>query len=132
MKYYEVIAKCGHVGKGNYIEKSFPIIAESAKDAAQKVLKYRKVKKHLKDAITSVKEINYDEYTILKKNNKDDLYLKSHCSQELDYENLEIKKLYYVKYHKRKLEFYSRKERVLYKLKKLNLIMEGLNYEYVY
>lgn len=45
MCYYFVIAKCGHVGKGKYIDVIFPIMAETKKEASQMVLLKPKVKK---------------------------------------------------------------------------------------
>ena len=35
--YYKVLAKCGHVGRNNYIEKDFFIKANSGKEAAYRV-----------------------------------------------------------------------------------------------
>lgn len=36
-KYYEVIAKCGHVGKKHYVPVKFAVIAEDGKEAAKMV-----------------------------------------------------------------------------------------------
>ncbi len=61
MKYYVVIAKCGHVGNGKYIDVEFPVIAENGSLAAKKILKRSKVKKQLKNAITGVFEVVKEE-----------------------------------------------------------------------
>ena len=62
MKYYRVEAKCGHVGRNNYIIKSFYIHAENGKEAAFKTRRMPRVKHHHKYAIVSVNEIEYSEY----------------------------------------------------------------------
>ena len=54
---YEVICKCGHVGKQHYIEISFPIIAENGREAAKKARYLPRVKHHHKDAIINVRKI---------------------------------------------------------------------------
>ena len=64
MNYYLVTAKCGHVGRGKYIEVDFPLCAESKSEAALKCLKKGKVKKQLKNAISSVFEISYDQFVL--------------------------------------------------------------------
>ena len=38
MRFYVVTAKCGHVGRGKYLEIEFPIYAESRHDASQMCL----------------------------------------------------------------------------------------------
>ena len=83
MKKFAVIAKCGHVGHGCYIERVFPVMAESASAAAQTILCAPKVKKQLKNAITSVREISESEYVDIKKEWDADAYIHSHCKVEL-------------------------------------------------
>ena len=131
MKYYEVIAKCGHVGKRKYIDISFAVRAESGRDAAQKVLNYSKVKKQLKDAISNVIEIDYEGYIELRKRNSEDIYLRSHYKKERDLSTYEILELE-CNNLKRKIEFTTRKEMINYKLKKAKILLEAYNYEYVY
>ena len=58
MKYFMVIAKCGHVGKNNYYKGTLFFKAENAKDAARKARECPRVKHDQKDAILSVKEID--------------------------------------------------------------------------
>jgi hypothetical protein len=77
MKYYKVTAKCGHVSKGYYVDKDFPVKALSGSEASKKVMCYPRVKKHLKDKITSCVEIGRDEYHSLKKKNRKDGYFQS-------------------------------------------------------
>lgn len=81
-KYFKVIAKCGHVGRGNYVPISFAVIAESAKAASQKVMTYHRVKKHLKDAIISCEEIDIDSYKELKYANVTNPYLFCKCKRQ--------------------------------------------------
>jgi len=72
MKYYCVEAKCGHVGKGYYILRSFPIRANSKKEAASIARNMPRVKHDHKDAIRNVEEIQRDEYlALIEKNNRD-------------------------------------------------------------
>ena len=58
MKYFMVIAKCGHVGKNNYYKGTLFFKAETAKDAARRARECPRVKHDQKDAILSVKEID--------------------------------------------------------------------------
>ena len=60
--FYRVSAKCGHVGKSNYILKDFYVKAISGKDAARKIRNAPRVKHHHKDAIRFVEKIDYNEY----------------------------------------------------------------------
>ena len=117
MNYYLVTAKCGHVGKGKYYEVEFPICALSKSDAAQICLRKPKVKKHLKNAITCVREINEDEYLSKKEDLRNNKYVHSHSKREiLDYllcsESLLTREI------RKKKTFESRKERVAYQLRK--------------
>ena len=73
--YLEVVAKCGHVGRTNYIPISFAVCAKDGRDAAKKVRLFPRVKHNHKDAILSVKEISYDTYLEINKRSKEDPYL---------------------------------------------------------
>lgn len=77
MSRYEVVCKCGHVGRGQYIEISFPVTADSKKDAAAIGRNIPRVKHHHKDAVLKVIEISNKEYFDLIEKNKNDPYL--HC-----------------------------------------------------
>ncbi|MDD6486522.1 MAG: hypothetical protein PUF61_06245 [Spirochaetales bacterium] len=71
MKYYEVHAKCGHVGRNNYYEGILYIWAENGKKAAAIARKMPRVKHDQKDAILSVTEIskfNYEQGLQAQKN----------------------------------------------------------------
>ncbi len=83
MNYYLVIAKCGQVGKGRYVEVEFPIYAEDKKSAAQMVLKRAKVKKQFKNAITNVYEISYDEHLAKTNEFNDNTFVRAHTKREI-------------------------------------------------
>ena len=73
MKYYCVIAKCGHVGgKTKYIDIPFYTAAETAAKAAQFVRMAPRVKHHHPDAIRSVQEIDLEEYLAGKQSYEND------------------------------------------------------------
>ena len=82
MNMYEVRAKCGHVGKGYYIEKTFAIMAQDGKEAAAIARQKPRVKHHHKDAIRFVKQINIDRYREIIRENSNDPYMNSHSIQE--------------------------------------------------
>lgn len=77
MNMYEVRAKCGHVGRGNYIEKTFAIKARSGKEAAAIARQKPRVKHHHKDAIRYVIEIDVDRYREILRQHDEDPYM--HC-----------------------------------------------------
>ena len=62
MKYFEVVAKCGHVGRGYYYEGHFYIRAVDAKIAATMVKRKPRVKKNHEDAILRVREVDKHTY----------------------------------------------------------------------
>jgi hypothetical protein len=61
-KFFEVRAKCGHVGKNYYYEGVFYIKAENAKEAAAKGRVMPRVKHDHKDAILSVAQLSREEF----------------------------------------------------------------------
>ena len=75
--YFEVKAKCGHVGKDRCIWITFAVVADSKKAAAEKVRQFPRVKHHHKDTIGYVKEISFEEFIVLRAENDADPYL--HC-----------------------------------------------------
>lgn len=127
MRFFIVTAKCGHVGKGRYIDVDFPVVSENGSEAARNILKRTKVKKQLKNAITSVVEIKEDEYYEFIKKNPFKSYLSAHSSREFDLNDYNVKTLT-TSESPRKQEFSSRKERVKYILKKYKI---NLKYEMV-
>ena len=60
--YYKVLAKCGHVGRNNYIIKCFYVKANDGEEAAKIVRQKPRVKHHHKDAIRDVIAIELEEY----------------------------------------------------------------------
>ena len=82
MKYFEVEAKCGHVGRNNYILKKIYVCANNGKDAAKIVRNMARVKHNHKDAIRYVAEITYEQYRIGRKEMKEDGYFHVHSKQE--------------------------------------------------
>ena len=117
MRKFAVIAKCGHVGRGRYVEREFPVIAESASAAAQIILCAPKVKKQLKNAITSVREICETEYEDIKKEWDSDIYIHSPYKAEhpISLED-EVIRLEFV--CRKTSSFESRGERLSYRLRK--------------
>ena len=82
MKYFEVEAKCGHVGRNNYILKKIYVCANNGKDAAKIVRNMGRVKHNHKDAIKYVIEINYEQYRIGREQMKNDGYFHVHNKQD--------------------------------------------------
>lgn len=77
-RFFEVVAKCGHVGRNFYVLKTFALSASSRKDAAEKARSLPRVKHHYKDAIRSVSEISYERFSEICRENDNDPYL--HCT----------------------------------------------------
>ena len=82
--YYEVKAKCGHVGKTYYYEGTFYEEAADGKEAAAIVRERPRVKHQHKDAILSVKKITLEEYLDGKKRKETEVYFKCENRQEQD------------------------------------------------
>lgn len=82
MKYYRVEAKCGHVGRNNYIVKTFYVYGEDGKDAAAYVRALPRVKHNHKDAIQDVCEISFDEYVAGKTKNHNDPFFSVDNKQD--------------------------------------------------
>ena len=80
--FFKVQAKCGHVGRNNYIEKDFYVKASSGKEAAQIVRYFPRVKHHRKDAIVNVMHISKAEYKRGIEITKEDMYFKVTNSSE--------------------------------------------------
>lgn len=82
MQMYEVRAKCGHVGKNNYVEKIFAIKAPSGKDAAAFARSIPRVKHHHNDAIRSVELIDDVRFNEILEMNANDPYFTCRNIQE--------------------------------------------------
>ena len=80
--FFEVEAKCGHVGMNKYILKNFYIKTDSAKKAAYIIRNVPRVKHDHKDAIRNVREITYEEYVEGAKRMEVDDYFRIHNSSE--------------------------------------------------
>ena len=82
MNYYLVTTKCGHVGKGYCIEITFPVMAETGKDAARIARQIPRVKHHHWDAIKDCQKVSkeiYDEQVMI---NNNDPYLQVKSKHE--------------------------------------------------
>ncbi len=79
-KYYEVKAKCGHVGRTKCVMIHFAVVADDAKQAAAIVREMGRVKHDHGDAIQWVKGIPFETYMQLRAKNDADPYL--HCKSK--------------------------------------------------
>lgn len=125
-KYYMVIAKCGHVGRKNYIPVKFAVVAESGKEAAKKVRQFSRVKHDHKDAILDVRCITLEEFLEIKEINDNDPYLKCHSRQEQNLiVNLAERMVADLHNVKQAFDKQARKDRVAYKLRKFKNLEES-------
>ncbi|MCH5155223.1 MAG: hypothetical protein J1F69_01315 [Clostridiales bacterium] len=60
--FYEVQAKCGHVGRGRFFRGTFYVRAYTGREAAAIVRRLPRVKHDHKDAIFSVRRIDKEKY----------------------------------------------------------------------
>jgi hypothetical protein len=82
MNFFEVTAKCGHVGRRRYYRGLFYIRAENAKAAAAIVRMMPRVKHDRKDAIIAVTEVDYEEYKKGSAAHRQNPYFDCHSNQE--------------------------------------------------
>ncbi len=132
-KFYAVEAKCGHVGRHYCIVITFPIKAESGKEAAKIAREIPRVKHDHKDAIQSVRRITEEEYLSLTQQNSQDDYLQCKNIQEqrvrcADLGNRIIVDSYF--YEDKRKE--DRDQRLIYKKKKYLSLMAGERYNQDY
>ena len=124
-KYYEVIAKCGHVGKKHYVPVKFAVIAEDGKEAAKMVRDFPRVKHNHKDAILNVNKIDYERFQEIVEMNRNDPYLKCHSRKEqkliVNVAERMVADLHNVK---QAFDKQARKDRVAYKLRKFKILEE--------
>ena len=124
--YFMVIAKCGHVGRKNYIPVKFAVVAESGKEAAKKVRQFPRVKHDHKDAILDVRCITLEEFLEIKEINDNDPYLKCHSRQEQNLiVNLAERMVVDLHNVKQAFDKQARKDRVAYKLRKFKILEES-------
>lgn len=84
IRYYEVVCKCGHVGRAHYVPVPFPVRAENGREAARIARDYPRVKHQHRDAILSVSELTPEEYRDLVRSNGADPYLRCRSRREQD------------------------------------------------
>lgn len=127
--YYEVIAKCGHVGKKYYVPIKFAVIAENGKEAAKLVRQFPRVKHNHKDAILNVNKIDYERYLEIFEMNKNDPYLKCHSRKEQKLINNFSERLE-DDLHNQKIKYdrQVRLDRIAYRIKKTK-ILEKFSWE---
>ena len=114
--FFEVQAKCGHVGMNKYVLKNFYIKTDSAKKAAYIIRNVPRVKHHHKDAIRNVREITYEEYVEGSKRMEADDYFRIHNSSEQ--KGLLTENVFYEEYEERK-----KTREVNFKLKKTKILV---------
>lgn len=135
--YYEVIAKCGHVGRKHYVPIKFAVVAKDGKEAAKKVRQFPRVKHNHKDAILYVNKIDYERYLEIVEINNNDPYLKCHSKQE---QNLidSLEERLEIDLHNQKVKYDKevRLQRVIYRIKKTKILekffWEDSDYVYAY
>lgn len=91
-RYFEVVAKCGHVGRNQYYRGCFYIKAESGKEAAEICRKMPRVKHDHKDAILFVYKIDkntYEKESALQKLNEPYFQCKSRYQQRLVWDEIQ-------------------------------------------
>jgi hypothetical protein len=82
MEFFEVTAKCGHVGKGQYYEGLFYVRAESGRAAAALVRQNPRVKHDHKDAILGVLKIGCMEFKLGQAAYRNNPYFNCHSVQD--------------------------------------------------
>ena len=123
MRYFEVTAKCGHVGKGYYIPIRFAIYAKDGEHAAKITRKKARVKHDRPDAIINVKKISREEFINLRAQNAADPYL--HCKnvqQQRAIEDIQSRIEVDEYQHSRREKKYEKKKCPEYKLKKAKIL----------
>jgi hypothetical protein len=114
--FFEVQAKCGHVGMNKYVLKNFYIKTDSAKKAAYIIRNVPRVKHDHKDAIRNVREITYEEYVEGSKRMDADDYFRIHNSSKQ--KGLLSENVFYEEYEERK-----KSREVNFKLKKTKILV---------
>lgn len=119
--YYKVLAKCGHVGRNHYIEKSFYLEATSKAEAAFRVRYMPRVKHDRKDAILNVEKISYEEYRRGVQEHNEDKYFQVKNSTEqrlvsaVDVEEIKREPQRHYMRKTRNVEFFIKRQRILEK-----------------
>ena len=76
-KYYAVVVKCGHSGRGFYTPVMFQIVAKNMEDAKQFALQTQRVKRDEGGAILLCMEVSEEEALLIEKINDHDPFLRS-------------------------------------------------------
>ena len=127
MKYYKVVAKCGHVRKRHYIIKDFFVKAEDGKEAAHKVRFLPRVKHDWKDAIISVELITMEEFIHgIELHNQDLFFYVTNSSEQKLYGVIDDVQVFECEEPERKKKdknfmFYNKLARILRKDLKMRL-----------
>lgn len=123
MKHYAVTAQFGHVGRGKYLPKTIPVLAESGEAAAEKVRWMPRAKHHKKYAILNVVRITEEEYLVLREEHRKDPYFKVTSKKEqrelcvgldeqvVEYEKPDLKKRKTERINK--IKFKKKKDRII-------------------
>ena len=82
MNFFEVTAKCGHVGRNYYYKGVFYVQAENGKLAAKDVRTKPRVKHDRKDAILSVVKVDYETFKLGEVRYRSNPYFYCHNKQE--------------------------------------------------
>ena len=82
MAYFEVVAKCGHVGRHRYYRGVFFVKAEDGKAAAAKVRVFPRVKEEHKDAILECNKIEEAEFLAGLEKFGNEIYFKIKTKKE--------------------------------------------------
>lgn len=137
LNYYKVVAKCGHVGRSNYIPIAFAVAAETGKEASKKVRCFPRVKHAHKDAILRCDKISYEEYLELVIINNNDPYLRCTSKHEQN-QFCDLSERLMKDNHsaKPKYDKAERRSRVHYKLSKYSQSLKSMReddlYDYAY
>jgi hypothetical protein len=81
MGYFQVKAKCGHVGREMYYEGAFYVKANNGRAAAAVVRMKPRVKHDHKDAILAVAEVEYGEFKAGQASNRNNPYFQCRNKQ---------------------------------------------------
>lgn len=126
-KFYKVTTMCGHVRINNDIIVTFPVVAESRKEAAEIGRKIPRVKHNKKYAILACEEISKEEYIALCEENRNDPYLKCKNKQEQNaIEGLEERIIHHDREEKKKHDM----SKIFYKKKKQKEYIRSFNGRY--
>ncbi len=125
-RYYAVETKCGHVRRSNFIRITYAVKACSKSEAASIARFIPRVKHDKKDAIFSVKEVSYEEYIEINKNNNKDPYLSVHSRQDQNYYCSDL--VDRIEQEDIEVINSNRKDRLVYKKKKFESMMKTERY----